>query len=91
MRRARRSDGALSSARQGAPFDPVACHLLEHVVDVEDAAVGLPQLLDDAQHEHVRAAERGEEERLEREDADPRRVEGARAEQREGEQLDTRL
>ena len=49
-------------------------HLLQHIVDVEDAAGRDPQLLDDAQHEDVRAREAGEEERLQRQDALARRV-----------------
>ena len=43
---------------------------LRHLVDVEDPSRGLPELLDDAQHEHVRAAQRGEEEGLQRDHLD---------------------
>ena len=62
-------------------------HFLEHLVDIEDAAGGLPELLNDPQHEHVCACEAPEEDRLEREDP-LRRV--ASAEQWEGEQLHRR-
>ena len=44
-------------------------HLLQHLVHVEDAARREPELLDDAQHEDVRAREAGEEKRLQRQDA----------------------
>ena len=62
--------------------------MLEDLVDVEDAAAALPELLNDAQHEHVRAGQAGKEEGLQPEDAVD--IGGARAEEREGEQLDER-
>ena len=58
---------------------------MENLIDIEDAAGGLPQLLDDAQHQHVRAAQAREQEALKCQHALDGG--GACAEQREGEQL----